>query len=112
MLFHMRIQCTDKATNTVGTYIADETGKAISPICAGVYELVPWMRENKWECYQNDGPLGVRKVQGECVCPACRKKGNYGEGCPTCPGFWYVTDDEATAMMSNNDLLQGAKDAN
>ena len=46
---------------------------------------------------EEDGNVGV--------CPACQGKGDFNEGCPTCPGFWYTTEAEATRVNATLEPL-------
>jgi hypothetical protein len=34
------------------------------------------------------------------TCPNCRKQGEVGHGCPTCPGFWFTTESPESVMKA------------
>lgn len=40
------VRCTEAKTETVGTFIHHGDRVAVSPIFDGLYQLLPWMKEN------------------------------------------------------------------
>lgn len=56
---------------------------------------------------RNDGTIDVQFGDGSvcygllkscfeiiAICPCCKEEGENGEGCPSCPGFWFTNDQD------------------
>ena len=61
----MYIQCTEKTSGKVGTFVGADN-VAISPVFDDIVELFTWMRDNGWVDASYDTgkyvPLAVKKV--------------------------------------------------
>ena len=69
--------------------------------------------ETEWDVLDDKGErMDVQFGDGSCcygldkgcfevisVCPCCGKTGEQGEGCPTCPGFWFTNDEETYKLL-------------
>jgi len=51
----INVQCTDRVSGKLGSFIADTDHNAISPVFKDLSELYPWMRENGWKSEERAG---------------------------------------------------------
>jgi hypothetical protein len=89
MNYSIMVQCTDAISGKVGTFIAGEDKKAVTPLMDGLHALYPWMRGNGWETSEHLGPWRVRRI----ATPSTEKGGFMAvcnrTACNISPAIWF-----------------------
>ena len=75
-------------------WVVDPHGRLLKSLDAPHDVVATPDRGNTWTCRLCDAEALVFDCDPETPigqCPNCRKYGVVEEGCPTCPGFWFMT---------------------